>query len=653
MALDPGPGPVPSSPAGSRPSWRRRARGRTGCPPANCLPGLPDLLVDLTDHQREPILVGMLAAVLFGRLGEEPVRAKRRRTHCDSSPPGTADAGLMVRLVDQKAALAGPSKPGRFSLFGLARRLMAESFFRNSAALVIDIGIGAVCGYGSLTLLTRIFSKNDVGLSATAVSACSLICFITEFGVGYSLPRFLPTAKNRAAMVNTVVTAVLVATGIGAVVFLTLPYAKKLSPLGGLAFGIAFVLTACFQSVQAVLSTTLIADRAADKMVIAGTIPSVARLAAPAALSSLGALGSFVSRVVADFVGVIVFGRMLVRRGHHFRLSVDIGETRDLIKFSAGMYVANIVGGVPQLILPLIVLSRVGPTPAAYWSISMAIGALLYSLPGAVNSALLPEVSFRPTERRALLRRAAYLSTVLVVPTLVIAFVSAPFVLNIFGKSYASGALGPLRWLIVAGFITIVNYLASAILLTAKKSTMITIGSLVQAISVLGLVLLWATNVTQIAIAWTIGTAAYTILYCLFAFLAVREVGGRWENLGGTQAVPVDTAKSAELTATSQQRALSMLETMADQQHAVDMYASVTASQVLFSVAAFRAAEQQRQEFMTRPDPARKAAAPIEDRGHRKAFELLFKMAELQRTAAGSAGDDLRRSPEDRSRPRE
>lgn len=69
MALDPGPGPVPLSPAGSRPSWRRRARGRTGCPPANCLPGLPDLLVDLTDHQREPVLVGMLAAVLFGRLG--------------------------------------------------------------------------------------------------------------------------------------------------------------------------------------------------------------------------------------------------------------------------------------------------------------------------------------------------------------------------------------------------------------------------------------------------------------------------------------------------------------------------------------------------------------------------------------------------------
>jgi O-antigen/teichoic acid export membrane protein len=563
----------------------------------------------------------------------------------------------MARSMEQKAALAGPSKPGRSSLFGLVRKLLSESFFRNSAALVIDIGIGAVCGYGSLTLLTRIFPKNDIGLSATAVSACSLICFITEFGVGYSLPRFLPTAKNRAAMVNTVLTAVLATTLIGALIFLTLPYAKKLFPLGGLAFGIAFVLTAVFQAGQSVLSTALVADRAADKMVIAGTIPSISRLAAPAALSSLGALGSFVARVVADFVGVIVFGRMLIRRGHHFRLGVDIPETRDLIKFSAGMYVANIVGGVPQLILPLIVLARVGATPAAYWSIAMSIGALLYTLPAAINSALLPEVSFRPTERRTLLRRAAYLSTAIVAPALVVAFVVAPFVLDIFGKSYAAGALGPLRWLIVAGFITIVNYVASAVLLMAKKSKMITIGSLVQAISVLGLVMLWATNVTQIAIAWTIGSAAYTILYCLFAYLAVREVGGRWEDLGGAQSVPVDAATRGELTATSQQRALSMLATLAEQQRPVDTYKpyhnSVTASQGLFSIAAFRAAERQRQEFMTGADRARQAAAPIEDRGHRKAFELLFKMAELQKTEAGSGGNDVRRSPEDRSGPRQ
>jgi len=500
--------------------------------------------------------------------------------------------------------------------------------------------MGAVCGYGSLTLITHIFSKNDVGLSATAVSAVSLICFITEFGSGYSLARFLPTARNRAALINTVFTTVFLATLIGSLIFLALPYAKKLFPLGGLAFGIAFVVTAVLQATMSVFIYVLVADRSADKMVIAGTIPSIARLAAPEALFFLGALGSFIARVVADFVGFAVFGAMLVRRGHRFRLRVDIAESRELIRFSGGMYVANIIGGVPQLVLPLIVLARVGAGAAAYWSIAMAIGALLYQVMGSVTNALLPEVSSRPKERRALLRRAALLITALAVPALVVVFFAAPIVLAIFGKGYVAGALVPLRWLVITGFITIVNYVSSAILMMAKKSSAITIGSTVQAVIVLGLVLLWATNVTQIAIAWTAGCAAYTVLYCFFAYFAIREVDGHWEDLGGTEPAAIDAARRAGLTATSQQRALNMLTTLAEQQHTVDMYRpSLTESRGLYSIAAFHAAERQRQESITAANPGGGTRPPSEDREHRQAFELLFMMAELQRTEQGNSSD--------------
>ena len=103
----------------------------------------------------------------------------------------------MVRPAPQETVSASPSKRGSSPLLKLVRKFLGESLFRNSAALVLDLGIGAVCGYGALTILTHVFSKNDIGLSATAVAACSMICFITEFGIGYSVPRFLATAKNR------------------------------------------------------------------------------------------------------------------------------------------------------------------------------------------------------------------------------------------------------------------------------------------------------------------------------------------------------------------------------------------------------------------------------------------------------------------------
>jgi O-antigen/teichoic acid export membrane protein len=415
----------------------------------------------------------------------------------------------------------------------IARRFFSESLFKNSAFLIINLGVGAVCGFGSLTLLTHVFSVRDVGLSAIAAASCSLVISITQFGATWTLPRYLPTAKDRTALINTLLTAVVLATAFSSVVFLALPYAKNLWVLGGIAFDIVFVIAACLAAAQTVLTTILVCDRSSDKLAVLGIIPNVARVTAPPVFSLLGGLGAFIARMIANLFGVIPCGVLLARRGHRFRVSLNHEVVRDVAKFSVGMYVATLVGSLPQLVLPLIVLSRVGAQQTAYWSICISIGALLFSLPSIITQALLPEVSLRHTERRALLARSARVSTALIVPLLLIAFFCAPIGLAVFGRAYVSGALVPLRWLIVAGFITMLNYASGAILFIAKKSAMMTIVNLINAIVVLGLVAFWATNVADVAIAWMIGDICNTVFFGLFAFLALRQVGGRWEELGG------------------------------------------------------------------------------------------------------------------------
>ena len=139
------------------------------------------------------------------------------------------------------------------ALLGLARRFLAESLFKNSAFLMLNLVLTTVCGYGALTLLTHLFSAKDVGLSATAVAACSLVTFITQLGTTYSLPRYLPTAKNRSEMINTLLTAVTVSTLVGSVIFLALPSSRNLFVLGGWVFCLVFVATAVLQALQTVL----------------------------------------------------------------------------------------------------------------------------------------------------------------------------------------------------------------------------------------------------------------------------------------------------------------------------------------------------------------------------------------------------------------
>ena len=525
------------------------------------------------------------------------------------------------------------------------RRFLAESFFKNSAFLVVNLGVSALCGYGSLALLTHAFSVQDIGLSATAVSAMSLITTITQFGITYSLPRYLPTAKNRAAMINTLTTGVMLATLLCTGVFLVLPYAGRFYALGGWLFGLAFLVITCFQAGSVVLSTVLVADRSSNKVATLGTVANLVRVASPPVFSAIGSLGSFVARVAADLVSFVLYGWVLARRGHRFRPTLSMEVTREIGRFSAGMYVANLIGGLPLLLLPLIALSRVGAQQAAYWSIATSISAILFSLPSMVAQALLPEVSFRPAERGALLRRAALLTVAIVTPALVVAFFAAPYVLVAFGRGYPAGTVAAVRWLIGAGFITILNAVTGAILFMAKKSTMITIVNAVNAVVVIGIVAAWATNATQIAIAWAVGDVANTLLFGLFAFLALREVGGRWDQLGETGAAGTSASPAPEPTAA--EVASDVLATMTGQQGAVDMYrprpASITTTQELFSIAALRAAEKQRGLQEDNPGGARPrlwwetgAFERTADR-QRRALDVLISLADQQQAARFSA----------------
>jgi O-antigen/teichoic acid export membrane protein len=524
------------------------------------------------------------------------------------------------------------------------RKLSADSLFKNSAFLVGNLLLGTACGFGSLTLLTHIFSVQAVGVSTTAISSCVLVESITQFGLSYSLPRFLPSARNRTTLVNTALTTVLLSTVVVSVIFLTLPYARGLFVLGGWLFGALFILAACVLAAETILSTVLVADRASDKLAVASVVPNLLRLAAPPALLVLGNLGSFVSRVTSDSLSCAIFATLVARRGHRFRPQLDFTGAREIVRFSGGMYLAAIVGSLPQLLLPLIVFSRVGVNEAAYWGVAMSVATMLFQLPSMISQALLPEVSRRAAERGHLIRRAALLVTAIMLPALVIAFCFAPIGLAIFSHSYVTGATGPLRWLIIAAFITMLNSVLGAVLLLAKKSLTMTIVNVVNVVVVVGMVLVWAKNVDEIAISWAVGDLFNTALFFFSAFFALREVGWRWEDLGGPQ---VESAVAPVLSQTASRGlpALDLLVTIAQQQQEAQRYLPrqypLTDSRGLFTVMAFQAAERQRAESSTRQRPTddyATAPAPAPQRfrvdpQHAQAFDVLFGMAKRQRDA--------------------
>lgn len=438
------------------------------------------------------------------------------------------------------------------------------------------------------------YSVQAVGVSASALAASSLIVSLVQFGTNYSLPRFLPTSKNRIALINTLHNGMLLSAVIGSAIFLVLPSTRQMYVLGGWLFAPAFIVVSCLQTGVTLFGLILVADRAAGKITAASTIPNLIKLASPYAFRFLGGLGAFIARTIYNLFQYIIIAVVLVRRGHRFRPTLRMSAVRQLGRFSIGMYLASTIGGLPQLLLPVIALSRLGAAGTAYWSIAYTIATLLYQLPSVITQALLPEISSRVTERGFLLRRAALMICALVYPALAIAYFGAPIALVLFGHQYVTGALTPTRWLIAAGFITSLNYMTGAVLFLGKKSAVVTVVNVVDAVIVLGLAGMWATTPTQVAIAWFIGDIANTVLFGLFAYLALREVGYRYENLGADEApqaarVPVSRVSapaSHALTPASLRQAFDVLGGIAERQR---MAQAVSTTTITSTGAVFRA----------------------------------------------------------------
>jgi len=468
---------------------------------------------------------------------------------------------------------------------------------RNSAFLIVNLGITAVCGYAALSLITHLYSVEAVGISAAAISASSLVVTLTQSGFNYSLPRVLPTSKNRSSIVNTMQTGVFLATVVGAIIFLVTPFADKMFALGGLLFALIFVASTCFQACSSLLGVVLVANRESDSMAFANMVPNAVKLAAPPVFTFLGSLGAFIARGVYNVFYFFILVRMLIRRGHHFKFELSGEAARELGRFSVGMYVASIIGGLPQMLLPILILSRMGASQSAYWSIAMTIGILLYQLPSAATQALLPEISSRPAERKHLLLRSTFLVAGVTIPALIVAYVAAPLLLGIFGHSYVAQIIPSLHWLIYAGFVTMLNYVTGAILFLAKKSSAMTFINVVDAIIVVGMAAVWATSSRDVAVAYFVGDVGNTLLFGLFALLALREVGGRFEALGADQ---VSSATEAPRVPSSDslQGAFDLLYSIAEQQRqatAQDIARyNHTEPQGLYSVLALQEAEDER-----------------------------------------------------------
>jgi O-antigen/teichoic acid export membrane protein len=438
---------------------------------------------------------------------------------------------LVVTSTAGLAQVATPPRPETVEpAYGLVGRLQQNHMVRNSMYLLLSSGLQAGLGFAFWILAARIFSVPQVGRATSLIAATTLIGFVALLGLNSTLIRYLPRSRHRDTMITVAVILVAV---FGAVLALGYTFAvpsiaPKLAFVEHRAlFIVGFVVLSAAAAVNLVTDAVFIACRRAGfNALVDGGIGGVVKVLLVPLLAGSGAYGLFCASAggfaAAAVASLILIGTQL---HHRPRIKGAVAAMRPLLRFSGANYLGNVFNLIPTLVVPLIVLDRLGASFAAFYFVAFQVANLLYAGAYAVEQNFLAEGAHGEEGLPSLMWRSAKVLSVLILPAcLAVALLAHPL-LALFGRAYAAHGSGALVVMAVAAIpVAAQNWLVTVLRLSGQLMA-ITVCNGVYAVAICVLAWLFAAHgLTMLSAAWLLGAGAGVIATTIAVSLGGRRV---------------------------------------------------------------------------------------------------------------------------------
>lgn len=452
--------------------------------------------------------------------------------------PVTPDDALRARQLAGLAALMRISVPAADlradtpaeRLRRLVASVRADHLVRNSLYLMLSSGIQAVLGFAFWLVMARLYSTADVGRASSLVSATSLITFFSLFGLNSTLIRFLPTAYRKHRLVTA--SYVLVA-GAGAAIGLAY---VLLTPV--IAPRLAFVerqpvLTAGFVLLTSAAAVNLLTDavfiatrKAAFCALTDGAVGGLSKIFFGVILAGAGSYGLYSASAGGMAAAALVStGLIVVTFRWRPSLNSSFRTLRPLLRFSGANYFANAIELLPTLVVPLVVLDRLGPQAAAYYFVAFQMAGLLYSAVYAVEASFMAEGSRGDANWRAVRSRSMRLAIKLFVPGGAFLVLTAHWVLLAFGAKYSQHGTTSLELLAAAVLPLAACNWSWTVLRLSDRLAALVVSAAVYSSAICGFAWVLAPHgLTALASAWPAGSA---LAAAVAAALAARTSRGK------------------------------------------------------------------------------------------------------------------------------
>jgi len=381
---------------------------------------------------------------------------------------------------------------GEKKLLARAAAMTRQSLFTNAGYLLGINAVGSLVGFVFWGLAARLYRPEDVGTASAVLSAVALVSGIARLGMEHGLVRFLPESQSPRRTLNTAFTSsILAAVLMGAVFLVGLPlWSPSLVTLQQNGWYTAiFLIYVAAATLGTVVQMAFVARRRAIYALLHTCVINGGRLILVILLADLGASGLVASVALAFSVAVAVslWGFLpSVEPGYRTCIEVSWHDLAILVPYSLGNHVASLLVQIPQIVLPLLILELVGPASSGHAYVALMIGGLLTSPGLALASSAFAESANAPQRSLSILTKATVLGLALTVSAGVIVGIAAPWLLRLFGQSYAQEASGLLRWLTLGAPLKVLSGLYFTHLRLEKQIGHLILLSTITAAATLG-----------------------------------------------------------------------------------------------------------------------------------------------------------------------
>lgn len=397
---------------------------------------------------------------------------------------------------------------------------LSDSLYRNSIYLMLSTAIMAFFGFFFWMINARLYTPEQVGIATTLISVIGLIAGFSNLGLNVGLIRFLPTSRNKNELINSSLLISSATSLVLSVIFLLglhIFSPKLLFLRENPIYVISFIVFAIALSNNSIVESIFVAYRSAKYILVKNSIMSITKLFLPIAFIALSAYGIFTAVGLANIIALALAFFILIKL-FNFKIVYkhNLSEVKKISAYSFGNYIAGFLGGLPTMVLPIIITNKIGVAEAGYFYIAMMIASFIYIIPIATTQSLFAEGTYRVENMNEQIIKTAKFTALILFPITIIIILFGNLILSAFGKIYSTEAFIFLQLLAVSSIFVAINSICESILrLNNRVKDLININIFKTLLILLLCFLLIRIKLLGIGIAWVTGLAVVSIIYIL------------------------------------------------------------------------------------------------------------------------------------------